>query len=252
MSDWPDVGVDLVQAVADTKLVLSHRYAEWMLSGPVLEDDIAGASAAQDELGHVRQLYRLLEGQGRDGDPVERDPADVGNAATLDDAAADWATFVATMDVTDRAAWYLLDAVDHPDFDGLVERIGQDEYFHLEHLDGRVETLAADRPADLQRAFESVLPDALAFLGPASHAGDDDPLVGAGFTDRPVAEIRTAYREQYEDLLAGSDVSLDGVDWDAPAEAEWDPVRRRVGEGHVDPAVLEQLRGDANREFAIE
>lgn len=252
MSPWPDAGADLVQAVADTKLVLSHRYAEWMLSGPILEDDIAGASAAQDELGHVRQLYRLLEEQGRDTDLEDRDPDEVASAPTLDETVGDWVPYVATMNLTDRAAWYLLDAVDHEDFEGLVDRIGQDEYFHLEHLDGRLETLAADRPGDLQAALESVLPDALSFLGPPDHDGADDPLVAAGFTDRSVAEIRTAYREQYEDLLAGTGVSLAGVEWARPTESNWDPVRRRVGAGHVDPDTLAQLRGDENREFAIE
>jgi ring-1,2-phenylacetyl-CoA epoxidase subunit PaaC len=255
MSDeWPPEAVDLLQSIADTKLLLSQRYAEWMLSGPVLEDDIAGASASQDEIGHVRQLFRLLTQQGRDQSWLEgdRNLGDFCNAATLDDAPEGWVNFVVAMDVTERAAWYLLDAVAHDDFTGLGERIGHDEYFHLEHIDGRIETLSADRPADVAEAFERYLPDALAFIGPSTFDDDSDPLLEAGFTDRSVAELRAAYREKYEEMLADTEVSLDGVDWDAPDPDAWDATRRRVGEGTIDQETLDSLTGAESREFAIE
>lgn len=251
---WPAEAVDLVQAVADTKLLLSQRYAEWMLAGPALEDDIAGASAAQDEIGHVRQLFRLLEQQGRDGDWLEgeREATEFANVASLDSKPESWIELVAAADAAERAAWYLLDAIVHEDFDGLAERIGQDEYFHLEHLDGRLETLATEHPAALRSALESSLPAALSLLGPATHVDDEDPLFAAGFTDRSVAEMREAYRDTYEGLLDGTAVSLSDVDWDAPDPDAWDPERRRVGDGGPDAATLDSLRGTENAEFVIE
>ena len=251
---WPEEAVALVQAVADTKLLLSQRYAEWMLAGPALEDDIAGASAAQDEIGHVRQLFRLLAAQGRDQDWLEgdREPGAFANVASLDEKPGFWIELIAAADAAERAAWFLLDAIVHEDFDGLGTRIGQDEYFHLEHLDGRVETLAEEHPAELESALEAALPPALALLGPEAWDDDADPLVAAGFTDRSVSDMRTAFRRTYEDLLEGSDVSLDGVDWDAPDADDWDAERRRVDGGGIDEGTLASLRGTANQEFAIE
>lgn len=255
MSDgWPEGAVDFVQALADTKLVMSQRYAEWMLSGPVLEDDIAGANAAQDEIGHVRQLFRQLSSQGREDEWLEgdRDPSDVANAPTLDDDIEGWVNYVTAMDVTERATWYLVDAIVDDDFTGLGDRIGQDEYFHLEHLDGRLETLANERPEELQEALETYLPGALALLGPPSYDDDADPLLEAGFTDRSVAEIREAYRAKYESLFEGTDVSIDGVDWDAPTEDEWDESRRRVGDGSISQETLDSLRGVRSAEYAMD
>ena len=251
---WPEQAVDLVQAVADTKLLLSQRYAEWMLAGPALEDDIAGASAAQDEIGHVRQLFRLLAGQGREQAWLEgeREPEEFSNVASLDTKPDSWIELIAAADAAERAAWYLLDAVDHEDVDGLATRIGQDEYFHLEHLDGRLETLAGEHPEALTAALESALPSALSLLGPDAWDEDADPLVGSGFTDRSVADMRAAYRRTYEDLLGGTDVSLSGVDWDAPDADAWDPGRRRVEGGGIDRETLDSLRGTANQEFAID
>ena len=77
MSDdgWPEAAVDYVQAIADTKLLLGQRYGEWMLKGPNLEDDISGASNAQDEIGQVRQLFRLLKRQGVDDEWPESEGA---------------------------------------------------------------------------------------------------------------------------------------------------------------------------------
>lgn len=251
---WPAEAVDLVQAIADTKLLLSQRYAEWMLAGPALEDDIAGASAAQDEIGHVRQLFRLLVGQGRDQDWLEgeREPDQFANVASLDEKPDSWIELIAAADAAERAAWYLLDAITHEDFDGLAERIGQDEYFHLEHLDGRIGTLAVDHPEELTAALEASLPPALALLGPETFDEDADPLVRSGFTDRSAADMREAYRLTYEDLVDGTAVSLSGVDWDAPDPDDWDPERRRVDGGGIDHGTLESLRGTANREFVIE
>ncbi|WP_101296788.1 Phenylacetic acid catabolic protein [Halegenticoccus soli] len=254
MSEWPAEAVDYVQAIADTKLLLSHRYAEWMLTGPSLEDDIGGASTAQDEAGHVRQLFRLLEQQGRDGEWLEGDraPEEFRNAATLDATRDSWVEHLVAVATADRAAWYMLDSIASDDFRGLARKIGEDEYFHLEYHDARLATLADDRPEELQGAFEDALPKALAFVGPESYDADSDPVVRSGFADRSAADLRDALVAHYARLFDGTSVSLDGVDRDGPTQDEWDEARRRVGDGAIDQSVVDALTGVRNEEFAAE
>ncbi len=48
--------------LADDELILGHRNSEWCGHAPILEEDIAFANLAQDELGHASLWYRLLEG----------------------------------------------------------------------------------------------------------------------------------------------------------------------------------------------
>lgn len=55
---------ELLYKMADDQLVLGHRNAEWTGLGPLLEEDIAFASIAQDKVGHARQLYILLNQLG--------------------------------------------------------------------------------------------------------------------------------------------------------------------------------------------
>mgnify|MGYP000023407886 CR=1 FL=1 len=250
--DWNDDAIEYVQAIADTKLVLSHRYSEWMLSGPALEDDIAGASAAQDEIGHVRQLFEKLSDNGRDLEWLQgdRDPEEFSNAACLDDAPDTWTEFVTVADVSERAAWYLIDSIAHEDFDGLGQRIGQDEYFHLEHLDARLSHQAEENPEAVEEAFAAAAAAALALIGPATFDADTDPLVQSGFTDRSAADVREGFKRHYESLFEGTDVDVSVVDWDAPDEASWNETRRRIGDGHVDPDVVDALGGVKNAEYA--
>lgn len=248
---WPAEAVDFVQAIADTKLLLSLRYAEWMLSGPALEDDIAGANAAQDELGHIRQLFQLLQDQGRESEWLEGDraPAEFANVQTLDGATDDWVTHVVQVATADWAAWLLLDAITHDDF-SVVQKIGEDEYFHHEHHDGRLESLADTEPDALQSALEETLPGVLAFIGPSEYDADTDPLVENGFIDRSMAELRDAFVTHYEELLEGTDVSVAGIDSDYPSRKEWNSERRRTGDGKLSSEVVDVLRGVQNEEFA--
>lgn len=253
MSEWPEAGVEYVQAITDTKLVLGHRYAQWSLAGPSLEDDIGGASAAQEEIGHVRQLFRELQQHGRDEEWLQghRDPEEFRNAASLDTLDGGWAEYMATIAPADRAAWYLLDAVDQEDMEGLTTKIGEEEYFHLEYHDARLLTLAEEQPEVIEETFRETLPQTLAFIGPAAYDDDNDPLLDAGFTERSVASIRESFADHYRSLFDDTPVSLEAVDWSAPDLDDWDETRRRVGGGGISDADLSQLRGEQNEMFAM-
>jgi len=253
-TSWPEAAVDYVQSIADTKLLLGQRYGEWMLKGPHLEDNISGASNAQDEIGQVRQLFRLLKQQGVDEEWLEseRAPEEYANAPTLDEEAENWPTFIVQVALSDRSAWLLLDAIDHDDFTGMVQKMGEDEYFHLEHQDGRLETLAESQPEAVEAALERYFPQILSFIGPATYDEDSDPLVTAGFTDRSAADIRGALHDHYEALFAGTDVSVPPLEDDVLDPEQWDATRRRTDDGHVEAGVVEQLQGVSNQEYVIE
>ena len=56
--------LDLLYRLADDQLILGHRNSEWNGLGPILEEDIAFSSMAQDKLGHALHLYGLLHELG--------------------------------------------------------------------------------------------------------------------------------------------------------------------------------------------
>jgi len=59
---------ELLYKMADDQLILGHHNSEWTGMGPLLEEDIAFSSMAQDKIGHSLAIYTLLHQLG------EQDP----------------------------------------------------------------------------------------------------------------------------------------------------------------------------------
>ncbi len=55
---------NLLFRMADDELIIGHRNSEWTGLGPILEEDIAFSSMAQDKLGHAQALYNILHSLG--------------------------------------------------------------------------------------------------------------------------------------------------------------------------------------------
>ena len=51
---------NLLFKMADDALVIGHRNSEWTGIGPMLEEDLAFSSMAQDKIGHAQALYTIL------------------------------------------------------------------------------------------------------------------------------------------------------------------------------------------------
>lgn len=56
--------IDLLYRLGDDSLIIGHRNSEWTGIGPILEEDIAFSSMAQDKMGHALAYYRLLHELG--------------------------------------------------------------------------------------------------------------------------------------------------------------------------------------------
>ncbi len=56
--------IDLLYRMADDGLIIGHRNSEWTGIGPIMEEDIAFSSVAQDKMGHALAFYNLLHEMG--------------------------------------------------------------------------------------------------------------------------------------------------------------------------------------------
>lgn len=59
---------ELLYKIADDLLIIGHRNSEWTGLGPLLEEDIAFSSMAQDKIGQSHALYSILHTLG-EGEP---------------------------------------------------------------------------------------------------------------------------------------------------------------------------------------
>lgn len=57
---------ELIYKIADDQLIIGHRNSEWTGFGPLLEEDIAFSSMAQDKVGQSYALYQILNQLGEE------------------------------------------------------------------------------------------------------------------------------------------------------------------------------------------
>ena len=60
----PSALKELLYKIADDQLIIGHRNSEWTGMGPLLEEDIAFSSMAQDKIGQSLALYTILHDLG--------------------------------------------------------------------------------------------------------------------------------------------------------------------------------------------
>ena len=60
---------ELILKMADDALIIGHRNSEWTGLGPILEEDIAMSSMAQDKIGHSLALFKILHEHFGEDDP---------------------------------------------------------------------------------------------------------------------------------------------------------------------------------------
>jgi ring-1,2-phenylacetyl-CoA epoxidase subunit PaaA/ring-1,2-phenylacetyl-CoA epoxidase subunit PaaC len=196
---------NLVVSVADNKYFLAHRLASWGVGAPALESAVACTAIAQEEAGHARGLYSLLEDFPAELRPVplEREddrPRKYAVSFLLEESES-WYRAVATLAVMDLAMTTLLKACSESSFAELrkrADRILGDERFHARYVEGRLRELAASpaETAALEEELGGLMPEALCWFGPPREHGLE-LLVAAGL----VTQQNDALRESFLDAL---------------------------------------------------
>ena len=147
--------------MADDEFVIGFSDSEWTGIAPILEEDVAMSSIAQDELGHARALYELLAGlrdDGRDADAIayDREPDAYRHARLLDHPRGDWADTIARRFLYDTADAARLASIGDgwPPLAELIDKIRREERYHVMHMTLWAERLAragGDARAALRR-----------------------------------------------------------------------------------------------------
>ena len=201
----------LLISMADDEFVIGFSDSEWTGIGPILEEDVAISSLAQDELGHAQALYRLfvdLVADGRDVDEVayDRPPEGFYHARLLDHARGDWAQTIARRwlyETADAARLEALAATSYEPLRQLVEKLRREERYHGMHLDAWLERLATGGDEPRRRLVEALAiigPDAGTVLAPLP---GETALVRHGIVAEPFAAIEARWRAVTSTRLVG-------------------------------------------------
>jgi ring-1,2-phenylacetyl-CoA epoxidase subunit PaaC len=196
-------GLDaLLLAMADDEFVIGFSDSEWTGIAPILEEDVAMSSLAQDELGHAAALYDLLarlRDDGRDADAIayDREPHEYRHCRLLDHGRGDWAMTIARRYLYDTADGVRLEALAASTFGPLrelVDKIRREERYHVMHATAWLERLAAHAGEPRERltaALEELGPHAATVFTPLPN---ETALVEAGGIAAPMAGLEARWR----------------------------------------------------------
>jgi phenylacetate-CoA oxygenase PaaI subunit len=236
----------ILSSLADNKHAMGRRYAYWSNGAPALEAAVAAAAMTQDELGHARTLYPLLEDfvQGQQM-PGELDPMTRTlhyHLAFLDNDFRGWSDFVATNFLLDTALTTFFEAAQNSTYEHLrarARKIVQEERIHAMFAEGWVNRLAkaggAVRAA-LVNSLQRLWDETLCWFGP-----QDDPVMQQlrqeGIIDATPDELRSRYLQKIMPILSALDISVPAVfnaetkHWE-PSQPlpweQWNAVARRL------------------------
>ena len=198
----------LLRSLADDEFVIGFADSEWTGIAPILEEDVAMSSIAQDELGHARAFYGLLAdllGEDADHLAYDRAPEEFRHCRLLDHARGDWAFTMARRYLYDTADAVRLEALEGSSYAPLAElvaKIRREERYHLLHVDAWLRRLASaeGEPRDrLIRALERLGPDAATVFTPLP---GEAAVVAGGVLAAPMAELRDRWLDGLEPVFA--------------------------------------------------
>ena len=207
---------DLLLAVADDKLMLGHRNSDWTGLAPILEEDIAFSSLAQDEMAHAQALYQLIAGLiGTSADALAFGrKSEAFRCAAIVEAPDefDWATAICRQffcDHFDRLRLRRLARSSDKPVADLANRLAAEEQIHVEHVDSWMQRLGRGTDESRQRMQRSL--DALAAIAPSlfETIEHEHELVAADVYPRAEKDMFETWRNELEQIANDSSLKLD-------------------------------------------
>jgi ring-1,2-phenylacetyl-CoA epoxidase subunit PaaC len=195
-------------AIADDELIIGWRDSEWTGIAPMLEEDVAFSSIAQNEIGHARAIYELLADDA-DALAFDRAPDQYTCAPLVELQLLDWAHTIARRWLYEVADEIRLAAL--RDEVPVLAKVDREEVYHRQHAEmwhGRLRDTAQFRAA-----VEELWPYALGVLEPSQR---DALSARVGLPVREAVE-----RGAHTDDLGPLWEEMTMVRRSAPAGAQW-------------------------------
>lgn len=202
-------------ALADDELILGHRNSEWCGYSPILEEDIAFANLALDEIGHAMLWYQLhaqLVGADPETYPDQlvyfREPFEFRCAQFVALPKGDWAFSMLRQYLFDTLETIRLAHYAQSAFTPLAEtaaKIRREEIYHLHHTSAWVKRLGLGTEEShrrMQTALDELWPYTGQLFDP--FPGEEN-LVQAGVLTSS-ATLLAAWQAQVIPFLEGANL----------------------------------------------
>lgn len=172
---------ELLFKIADDQLIMGHRNSEWTGMGPLLEEDIAFSSMAQDKVGQSHALYALLGDLGEDAPDIiafTRQATDFHNAQLCELPNGEYDFSLVRhffFDIAEYLRFAMLAESSHTPLAQLAKKVQGELRYHVMHATTWITQLgnASEESVNrLQHSLNKLFPFALGLFEPSPWEDD--------------------------------------------------------------------------------
>ncbi len=209
---------DLIYKIADDQLIIGHRNSEWTGVGPLLEEDIAFSSMAQDKVGQSWAMYKLLQELGEtepDINAFTRNAVQFHNCqfVELPNKEYDFSLIRHVLfDYAELIRFEMLSFSSYEPLAQLAKKIKGELKYHVMHARSFIRKLGSstdEAVIRLQNSLDYSLPYALGIFEPSKY--EEELKKDFVFEGEKILEER--WKEQISIIFNSTDLKL--PDWDS-------------------------------------
>ncbi|WP_114778671.1 1,2-phenylacetyl-CoA epoxidase subunit PaaC [Botryobacter ruber] len=213
---------DLLFKLADDQLVLGHRNSEWTGLGPILEEDIAFSSMAQDKIGHSLAFYTLLHEELGEQDPdtlaFTRPATEFHNSQLVELPNGEYDFSLIRHFLYDNAEIIRFESLSQSSYTPVAKvatKLKGEIKYHVLHANTWLTNLGSSTEEAilrLQSSLNELLPYALGMFEQSKYEAE---LIADGIYSGEEA-IKTEWLKRIKNVLAKTDLQLPDPDTTAP------------------------------------
>ncbi len=212
---------DLLYKMADDQLILGHRNSEWTGMGPLLEEDIAFSSMAQDKIGQSLALYTILHQLGEyDPDTVAftRNSTQFHNCILVELPNAEYDFSLIRHFLYDTAEAIRFEALTRSTYEPLAQlaaKIRGELRYHTLHANTWIKQLGAATSESierLQKSLEYALPYALAIFEESPY---ENEIISHGIFEGE-EKLKEKWITQIQKILSQTSLQLPDINIISP------------------------------------
>ena len=231
---------ELLYKMADDLLIIGHRNSEWTGLGPILEEDIAFSSMAQDKIGQSQALFQLLHDLGEQEPDIvafTRNANQFHNGQFLELPNGDYDFSLMRhflYDVADQLRFEMLATSNYEPLAKVARKIKGELKYHVFHANVWITKLGIANEESHFR-LQSALNHAWNYALGLFEEGPFEAQLKAEGVFEGEAELKTRWMQAIAPVLEKANLSI-------PDESTWNPVyggRKGIHSEHLQPLVEE-------------
>lgn len=204
---------ELLYKMADDQLILGHRNSEWTGFGPLLEEDIAFSSMAQDKIGHSLALYTILHELGeQDPDTIAftRNADQFHNTVFTELPNAEYDFSLIRHFLYDTSEALRFEILSQSSFEPLAQlavKVRGELRYHTMHANTWIKQLGSateESISKLQKSLEYALPYALGLFEPSLY---ESKLINEKVFEGEKA-LEEKWKKKVEEVIAQTQLQL--------------------------------------------